>query len=82
MTFREEQRCSSCNLRIYSDELKDFSNFLVVKSSRASMAPAANVIYGHPSEKINIIGITGTNGKTSSTYLLKCIYDYLNENLE
>jgi len=61
------------------DELKDFSNFLVVKSSRASMAPAANVIYGHPSEKINIIGITGTNGKTSSTYLLKGIYDYLNE---
>lgn len=61
------------------DDLKDFSNFLVVKSSRASMAPAANVIYGHPSEKINIIGITGTNGKTSTTYLLKGIYDYLNE---
>lgn len=61
------------------DDLKDASNFLLVKSSRASMAPAANVIYDHPSEKINIIGITGTNGKTSSTYLLKGIYDYLEE---
>ncbi|MBP1924182.1 UDP-N-acetylmuramoyl-L-alanyl-D-glutamate--2,6-diaminopimelate ligase [Sedimentibacter acidaminivorans] len=61
------------------DNLKDISNFLLVKSSRASMASVANVIYGYPSKKINIIGITGTNGKTSTTYLLKGIYDYLKE---
>lgn len=52
-------------------------NFIVVKEPRASMAAAASIIYGHPSEKINIIGVTGTNGKTSSTYLLKGIYDYI-----
>ncbi|MGB4439190.1 MAG: Mur ligase family protein, partial [Sedimentibacter sp.] len=61
------------------DEVKNKSNFIVVKSPRESMAPAANIIYGHPSEKINITGVTGTNGKTSSTYLLKGIYDYLGE---
>ena len=61
------------------EDLKDASNFLVVKSSRASMAPASNIIYGRPSDKINIIGITGTNGKTSTTYLLKGIYDFLKE---
>lgn len=61
------------------DDLKDSSNFLVVKSPRATMAFASNIIYNHPSEKINIIGITGTNGKTSTTYLLKGIYDYLKE---
>lgn len=54
-------------------------NFLLVKSSRASMAEVANIIYNRPSEKINIIGVTGTNGKTSSTYLLRGIYDYLGE---
>jgi UDP-N-acetylmuramoyl-L-alanyl-D-glutamate--2,6-diaminopimelate ligase len=43
------------------------------------MAKAANIIYGRPSEKINITGVTGTNGKTSTTYLLKGIYDYLGE---
>lgn len=54
-------------------------NFIVVKDSRASMAAAASCIYRHPSEKINIIGVTGTNGKTSSTYLLKGIYDHMGE---
>nr|WP_300093527.1 UDP-N-acetylmuramoyl-L-alanyl-D-glutamate--2,6-diaminopimelate ligase [Sedimentibacter sp.] len=59
--------------------VKDLSNFIVVKSPRETMAPAANVIYGSPSEKINITGVTGTNGKTSTTYLLKGIYDHLGE---
>lgn len=59
--------------------VKDLSNFIVVKSPRETMAPAANVIYGRPSEKINITGVTGTNGKTSTTYLLKGIYDHLGE---
>jgi UDP-N-acetylmuramoyl-L-alanyl-D-glutamate--2,6-diaminopimelate ligase len=61
------------------EEAKDRGNFIVVKEPRISMAPAASIIYGHPSEKINITGVTGTNGKTSSTYLLKGIYDYIGE---
>lgn len=61
------------------DDVKGKSNFLLVKSSRASMAAVADIIYNNPSEKINIVGITGTNGKTSTTYLLKGIYDYLDE---
>lgn len=55
------------------------SNFILVKSSREAMAHAANILYGKPSEQINITGVTGTNGKTSTTYLLKGIYDYLGE---
>jgi len=61
------------------DEVKEKSNFIIVKSPRESMAPAADIIYGRPSEKLNITGVTGTNGKTSTTYLLKGIYDYLGE---
>ncbi|MDW5300500.1 MAG: UDP-N-acetylmuramoyl-L-alanyl-D-glutamate--2,6-diaminopimelate ligase [Sedimentibacter sp.] len=61
------------------DDVKEKSNFIIVKSPRESMAPAANIIYDCPSEKLNITGVTGTNGKTSTTYLLKGIYDYLGE---
>jgi len=61
------------------EDVKDKSNFIVVKSPRETMAPTAHVIYGRPSEKINITGVTGTNGKTSTTYLLKGIYDHLGD---
>jgi UDP-N-acetylmuramoyl-L-alanyl-D-glutamate--2,6-diaminopimelate ligase len=59
------------------ENVKGKSNFIIVKSARASMAKAANIIYGRPSEKMKIAGVTGTNGKTSTTYLLNGIYDYL-----
>ncbi len=61
------------------ESVKGKGNFILVKSPRESMAKAANIIYGRPSEKLNITGVTGTNGKTSTTYLLKGIYDYLGE---
>jgi UDP-N-acetylmuramoyl-L-alanyl-D-glutamate--2,6-diaminopimelate ligase len=61
------------------ENVRGKGNFILVESARKSMAEAANIIYGRPSEKMNITGVTGTNGKTSTTYLLKGIYDYLGE---
>ena len=63
------------------ENVKGKGNFILVKSPRESMAKAADIIFGKPSGKISIIGVTGTNGKTSTTYLLKGIYDYLGEKL-
>ncbi|HCX61438.1 UDP-N-acetylmuramoyl-L-alanyl-D-glutamate--2,6-diaminopimelate ligase [Sedimentibacter sp.] len=59
------------------ENVNNKGNFIVVENPRQSMAAAANIIYGCPSESINLVGVTGTNGKTSTTYLLKGIYDYL-----
>ncbi|MBI4335395.1 MAG: UDP-N-acetylmuramoyl-L-alanyl-D-glutamate--2,6-diaminopimelate ligase, partial [Candidatus Omnitrophica bacterium] len=41
---------------------------------RAALGEAASDFYGNPSEKIKVIGVTGTNGKTTITYLLERIF--------
>ncbi len=43
--------------------------WLKVEDARAAMAHAADIINGEPSEKLKLVGITGTNGKTTTTYL-------------
>ncbi|MFZ4777978.1 MAG: UDP-N-acetylmuramoyl-L-alanyl-D-glutamate--2,6-diaminopimelate ligase, partial [Terrimicrobiaceae bacterium] len=46
-----------------------------VENARAAMADIAAVFYGHPDRSLKCVGITGTNGKTTSTFLLKHILD-------
>src|SRR3954449_8957418 len=46
---------------------------LVVPSARRAMAPAANELFGHPSQDLEIAAVTGTNGKTTTAFLLSSI---------
>ncbi len=46
-----------------------------VNDPRAALADAAAVFYGHPSLQLQTAGITGTNGKTTVTFLLKHLLD-------
>ena len=41
---------------------------LVVESSRAAMAVAADVFFGEPTRRLEVVGVTGTNGKTTTRY--------------
>jgi UDP-N-acetylmuramoyl-L-alanyl-D-glutamate--2,6-diaminopimelate ligase len=43
--------------------------------ARAGMALLADALYGHPSLGLDVIGVTGTNGKTTTTLLLAAILD-------
>ncbi len=43
---------------------------LVVASSRSSMAEAADLFFGEPTKELSVVGITGTNGKTTSCFLV------------
>ena len=49
--------------------------YIRVKDSRKTLACIANNYYGMPSEALTLIGITGTNGKTTTTYILKSILE-------
>lgn len=48
-----------------------------INNSRKTLACTANNFYGRPSENLMLIGVTGTNGKTTTTYILKSILDIL-----
>jgi UDP-N-acetylmuramoyl-L-alanyl-D-glutamate--2,6-diaminopimelate ligase len=46
---------------------------LVVDDARAAMAAAADVFFGEPTRELEVAGITGTNGKTTTAFLLYAI---------
>ncbi|HET7429534.1 MAG TPA: UDP-N-acetylmuramoyl-L-alanyl-D-glutamate--2,6-diaminopimelate ligase [Gaiellales bacterium] len=48
---------------------------LRVTSSRMAMGPAADAFYGHPSRQLDVVGITGTNGKTTTAFLMYAILE-------
>ena len=47
---------------------------VVVGSVRAAMGPMAAEVFGHPGAAMTLVGVTGTNGKTTSTYLLEAVF--------
>lgn len=61
--------------------LEDDITFIKVQNSRKVLACIANNFYERPSEDLNIVGITGTNGKTTTSYILKSILDSWGKNV-
>jgi UDP-N-acetylmuramoyl-L-alanyl-D-glutamate--2,6-diaminopimelate ligase len=49
--------------------------YIQVENTRLAMALASANFFGRPAEKMTMIGVTGTNGKTSTTYLLKTVLE-------
>ncbi len=48
---------------------------IVVPSVRAAMAPAAASFNGDPTAQLEVVGITGTNGKTTTAYLVRALLE-------
>ena len=46
---------------------------IIVKHARKAMAEMAAAFYGYPQREMLMLGVTGTNGKTSTTYMVKSI---------
>ncbi len=45
----------------------------IVENSREALGVLSAVFYGNPTEKLKVVGITGTNGKTTTSYMLESI---------
>jgi UDP-N-acetylmuramoyl-L-alanyl-D-glutamate--2,6-diaminopimelate ligase len=48
---------------------------VVVESARAAMAPAAARFNGDPTAELDVVGITGTNGKTTTAFLVRALLE-------
>lgn len=55
--------------KVYLADATDVTE-VVVNDSRKAMAHVAAQFYGHPSKEFALVGVTGTNGKTTTTYLV------------
>jgi len=55
-----------------SEERRDVP-WAVIPNGRRALARMSANFYGHPAEKLKVIGITGTNGKTTTTFLCEAI---------
>ncbi|WP_373598449.1 UDP-N-acetylmuramoyl-L-alanyl-D-glutamate--2,6-diaminopimelate ligase [Paraclostridium bifermentans] len=51
-------------------DIREGITFIKVKNTREDMAKVADNFYNHPSQRFDVIGVTGTNGKTSITTFL------------
>lgn len=48
---------------------------VVVTSVRQALGPVADAVYGHPSRDLTVVGVTGTNGKTTTCAFLSAVFE-------
>jgi UDP-N-acetylmuramoyl-L-alanyl-D-glutamate--2,6-diaminopimelate ligase len=71
IVFDDARRLSSVMLKqgAYADSVV----FIQVPDSKKALTFLAEAFYGYPSKKLSVVGITGTNGKTTISYLVEAI---------
>jgi UDP-N-acetylmuramoyl-L-alanyl-D-glutamate--2,6-diaminopimelate ligase len=61
----------------FPENLNENVTYIKVKDSSKALGQLASNFYGNPSEKLKLIGVTGTNGKTSVSTLLFDVFKNL-----
>ena len=72
--YADEAVARGASALVVSRELPVALPQLIVPDPRLALAVLAACFYGHPSRKLLPVGVTGTNGKTTTTYLLEKIW--------
>lgn len=56
-------------------EVEENVTVVLVENTRSALAHIASIYYNHPSQNFDLVGVTGTNGKTSTVFLIKNILE-------
>lgn len=73
----EEKGAKAIVCEEFPDNLNEDITYVKVKNSSKVLGQLASNFYGNPSEKLKLIGVTGTNGKTSVSTLLFDVFKNL-----
>lgn len=73
--FAPQALSNGCTALVVERELPLDCPQVVVTDVRAAMTRIASAFNGHPEQRLRLIGVTGTKGKTTTTYLLKSIIE-------
>ena len=75
-----ERGAAALLLERFTDDVPQGVTVVEVEDSRVALAGGAANFYGRPARSLTMVGITGTNGKTTITYLLESIWKAGNKN--
>ncbi len=70
-----EKGARYCVCERMPENIRNDCTYIVVQDSRKALAIASNYWFGFPTNDLTVFGVTGTNGKTTITYLLQAIME-------
>lgn len=73
--FVDEAVLNGARVVVCERKLKIDVPQILVKNSRKALSIISANFFGRPAEKLKIVAVTGTNGKTSTTYIIKSILE-------
>lgn len=75
-SFVEDAKKRGAAAIIVSDDVEiDGVTVIKVKDTRKALAVISSNFFGNPKDKIKLLGVTGTNGKTTSAFIMKAILE-------
>jgi UDP-N-acetylmuramoyl-L-alanyl-D-glutamate--2,6-diaminopimelate ligase len=70
-----EERGAVCIIAQKKVEVSKDCTVVMVEDTREASAFIADKFYAHPTQKLSLVGVTGTKGKTTTTYMIKSILE-------